>query len=69
MGEMCSSAEFEKRMVTRYKGDTHHYCLALDSKTVIDAQRAGSECRYSSNLCTPHSQGGGHTFGGLLQLL
>ena len=66
MGEMCSSAEFEKRMVTRYKGDTHHYCLALDSKTVIDAQRAGSECRYSSNLCTARE---GHTFGGLFQLL
>ena len=34
-GEICSSAEFEKRMVTRYRGDSHHYCLGLDSKTMI----------------------------------
>ena len=45
-GELCTSQEFEKRMLMRYKGDTHHYCLGMDSKTFIDAHRAGSECRY-----------------------
>ena len=44
-GELCSSVEFERRMLVRYKEDTHHYCLGLDSKTFIDAHRAGSECR------------------------
>jgi histone-lysine N-methyltransferase ASH1L len=34
-GEICTSAEFEKRMLTRYRGDSHHYCLGLDSKTMI----------------------------------
>jgi len=56
MGEMCSSSEFEKRMVTRYKGDTHHYCLAIDGKTVIDAQRAGSECRFVNHSCDPNCE-------------
>ena len=44
-GEICSSAEFERRMLVRYKGDNHHYCLAMDNKIMIDAHRAGSECR------------------------
>ena len=42
-GEVCSSQEFQKRMITRYKEDIHHYCLAIDNKIVIDAHRAGSE--------------------------
>lgn len=45
-GEICSSAAFEARMHSRYTTDNHHYCLALDNKTMIDAHRAGSECRY-----------------------
>lgn len=56
MGEMCTSGEFEKRMMTRYKGDTHHYCLAVDSKTLIDAQRAGSECRFVNHSCDPNCE-------------
>ena len=45
-GEICSKEEFEKRMLVRYRGDNHHYCLAMDNKMMIDAHRAGSECRY-----------------------
>jgi len=56
MGELCTAGEFESRMVTRYKGDTHHYCLAMDSKTVIDAQRAGSECRFVNHSCDPNCE-------------
>ena len=45
-GEICSKEEFEKRMLVRYRGDNHHYCLAMDNKMMIDAHRAGSECRF-----------------------
>ena len=45
-GEICSKEEFEKRMLVRHRGDNHHYCLAMDNKMMIDAHRAGSECRY-----------------------
>ena len=55
-GEICSSQEFQKRMLNRYKGDTHHYCLAMDNKIMIDAHRAGSECRFVNHSCAPNSE-------------
>ena len=48
-GEICSKEEFERRMLVRYKVDNHHYCLAMDNKMMIDAHRAGSECRLELN--------------------
>ena len=45
-GEVCSSKVFEQRMLSRYTTDNHHYCLAIDNKRMIDAHRAGSECRF-----------------------
>ena len=35
-GEICSAGELERRMLARYKGDNHHYCLAMDNKIMID---------------------------------
>lgn len=55
-GEICSSKEFEKRMLNRYRGDNHHYCLAMDNKTMIDAHRAGSECRFVNHSCAPNCE-------------
>ena len=48
--------EMKKRMLNRYKGDTHHYCLAMDNKIMIDAHRAGSECRFVNHSCAPNSE-------------
>jgi len=55
-GEIVSMKEFEKRMLSRYEGDEHHYCLALDSKHMIDAHRAGSECRFVNHSCDPNCE-------------
>ena len=55
-GEICSAAEFERRMLARYKGDNHHYCLAMDNKIMIDAHRAGSECRFVNHSCAPNCE-------------
>jgi hypothetical protein len=55
-GEICSAAEFERRMLVRYKGDNHHYCLAMDNKIMIDAHRAGSECRFVNHSCAPNCE-------------
>ena len=55
-GEICSAGELERRMLARYKGDNHHYCLAMDNKIMIDAQRAGSECRFVIHSCAPNCE-------------
>ena len=55
-GEICSSKEFERRMLDRYRGDNHHYCLAMDNRTMIDAHRAGSECRFVNHSCAPNCE-------------
>ena len=55
-GEICSKEEFENRMLVRYKIDNHHYCLAMDNKIMIDAHRAGSECRFVNHACSPNCE-------------
>jgi len=55
-GEICSKEEFERRMLVRYKIDNHHYCLAMDNKMMIDAHRAGSECRFVNHSCSPNCE-------------
>ena len=55
-GEICSKEEFERRMLVRYKIDNHHYCLAMDNKIMIDAHRAGSECRFVNHACSPNCE-------------
>jgi len=55
-GEIVSQKEFEKRMLSGYIEDEHHYCLALDSKHMIDAHRAGSECRFVNHSCDPNCE-------------
>ena len=51
---MCSTKEYERRMMTSYKLDNHHYWLAVDGNTMLDATRAGSECRYVNHSCAPN---------------
>jgi len=43
IGEVVTVEEFMERMRGIYANDTHHYCLQLDSKIVIDGHRSGGE--------------------------
>jgi hypothetical protein len=57
-GEICTSAEFEKRMLTRYRGDSHHYCLGLDSKTMIGTYgNVSLTGLYSFDMCCGRGSG------------
>ena len=67
-GEVCSSKVFEQRMLSRYTTDNHHYCLAIDNKTMIDAHRAGSECRFVNHACEPNCEMEKWTVGGLYRM-
>jgi len=67
-GEVCSSKVFEQRMLSRYTTDNHHYCLAIDNKTMIDAHRAGSECRFVNHACEPNCEMEKWTVGGLSRM-
>ena len=55
-GVVCSMQVYEKRMMKSYKEDIHHYCMAIDSDTVIDSHRAGSECRFVNHSCSPNCE-------------
>ena len=55
-GKICTSKEFEKRMLIRHRGYDHYYCLAIDDKIMIDAHRAGSECRFVNHSCAPNCE-------------
>ena len=67
-GEVCSSKVFEQRMLSRYTTDNHHYCLAIDNKMMIDAHRAGSECRFVNHACEPNCEMEKWTVGGLSRM-
>ena len=55
-GVVCSRQMYEKRMMNSYKGDIHHYCMAIDNKLVIDSHRKGSECRFVNHSCSPNCE-------------
>lgn len=56
VGEVVSDQEFKERMATRYVHDTHHYCLHLDSGTVIDGHRMGGDGRFVNHSCEPNCE-------------
>ncbi|RWS15580.1 histone-lysine N-methyltransferase ASH1L-like isoform X3 [Dinothrombium tinctorium] len=56
IGEVVSEQEFRKRMMEEYKDDPHHYCLNLDSGTVIDGYRMANEGRFVNHSCEPNCE-------------
>lgn len=56
MGEVVSDTEFRHRMAERYLNDQHHYCLSLDSGTVIDGYRLAGEGRFVNHSCEPNCE-------------
>lgn len=56
IGEVVSEKEFKQRMTERYKNDQNHYCLNLDSGTVIDGYRMGNEGRFVNHSCEPNCE-------------
>jgi len=67
-GEVVDEDTFEHRMKTRYKKDTHHYCMALGGGLYIDAHRTGSECRFVNHSCEPNAIMEKWTVGGLSRM-
>ena len=47
---------FRCRMADRYHSDAHHYCLSLDSGTVIDGYRMANEGRFVNHSCEPNCE-------------
>lgn len=56
VGEVVSDTEFRHRMAERYQNDQHHYCLSLDSGTVIDGYRLAGEGRFVNHSCEPNCE-------------
>ncbi|GFW22367.1 histone-lysine N-methyltransferase ASH1L [Trichonephila clavipes] len=56
VGEVVSDTEFRHRMAERYRNDQHHYCLSLDSGTVIDGYRLAGEGRFVNHSCEPNCE-------------
>ncbi|KAG8179697.1 hypothetical protein JTE90_025653 [Oedothorax gibbosus] len=56
VGEVVSDIEFRHRMAERYRNDQHHYCLSLDSGTVIDGYRLAGEGRFVNHSCEPNCE-------------
>ncbi|ELU06966.1 hypothetical protein CAPTEDRAFT_176480 [Capitella teleta] len=56
LGEVVSEEEFRRRMADDYSAAPHHYCLNLDSGTVIDGYRMGSISRFINHSCEPNCE-------------
>ncbi|XP_013389870.1 histone-lysine N-methyltransferase ASH1L isoform X3 [Lingula anatina] len=56
VGEVVSEHEFRRRMMETYSHDFHHYCLNLDSGTVIDGYRMGNIGRFVNHSCQPNCE-------------
>ncbi|XP_077989567.1 uncharacterized protein LOC144443861 isoform X2 [Glandiceps talaboti] len=56
VGEVVSETEFWRRALTNYQDHLHHYCLSLDSGTVIDGYRIGCEGRFVNHSCDPNCE-------------
>ena len=53
---MVSVQEFKRRMSEDYSNERNHYCLHLDSGTVIDGYKMGSLCRFVNHSCDPNCE-------------
>lgn len=56
LGEVVSVTEFQRRMTEEYSQECHHYCLNLDSGTVIDGYRMGNIARFVNHSCQPNCE-------------
>ncbi|XP_070541965.1 histone-lysine N-methyltransferase ASH1L-like isoform X2 [Ptychodera flava] len=56
IGEVVSENEFWSRALANYQNHRHHYCLNLDSGTVIDGYRMGCEGRFVNHSCEPNCE-------------
>ena len=56
LGEVVSEQEFRRRMTEEYSQECHHYCLNLDSGTVIDGYRMGNIARFVNHSCEPNCE-------------
>lgn len=56
LGEVVSEEEFRRRMTEDYSTSNHHYCLNLDSGTVIDGYRMGNISRFVNHSCQPNCE-------------
>jgi histone-lysine N-methyltransferase ASH1L len=43
-------------MTEEYSQECHHYCLNLDSGTVIDGYRMGNIARFVNHSCEPNCE-------------
>ena len=55
-GEVTTEQEFRRRMSEEYTQECHHYCLNLDSGTVIDGYRMGNIARFVNHSCEPNCE-------------
>ncbi|XP_070207967.1 histone-lysine N-methyltransferase ASH1L-like isoform X2 [Littorina saxatilis] len=56
LGEVVSETEFRRRMTEEYANDSHHYCLNMDGRTVIDGYRMGNITRFVNHSCEPNCE-------------
>ena len=56
LGEVVSDTEFRRRMTEEYALDSHHYCLNIDGRTVIDGYRMGNLTRFVNHSCEPNCE-------------
>ena len=56
LGEVVSEQEFRRRMTEEYAQDSHHYCLNMDGRTVIDGYRMGNLTRFVNHACEPNCE-------------
>ncbi|KAL8615961.1 hypothetical protein ACOMHN_034637 [Nucella lapillus] len=56
LGEVVSEQEFRRRMTEEYAQDSHHYCLNMDGRTVIDGYRMGNLTRFVNHSCEPNCE-------------
>ncbi|XP_076465119.1 uncharacterized protein LOC143296954 isoform X2 [Babylonia areolata] len=56
LGEVVSEQEFRRRMTEEYAQDSHHYCLNMDGRTVIDGYRMGNLTRFVNHSCEPNTE-------------
>lgn len=56
VGEVVSETEFRKRSVELYHAYDNHYCVQLDSTSVIDGYRIGNIGRFVNHSCEPNCE-------------
>lgn len=56
VGEVLSEAEFCIRTIELYHAYNDHFCIKLDSSTVIDGYRMANEGRFINHSCDPNCE-------------